>query len=116
MLGRALLVGEASGALQDQLDAELLPGKLLGFFDRRDLDLLTVDFERIALCVDRPRKAAVHRVVLEQVRQRLGVGDVVDADKLDLGLFRHRGGAQHVAPDAPEPVDPYPNRHDSPLS
>ena len=89
VLGRALLIGEAPCALEHELDAEFLPGKLLGFFDRRDPDQLAVDFERIALCVDRPRKAAVHRVVLEQVRQRLGVGDVVDGDELERALLPH---------------------------
>ena len=54
-------------------------------------------------------------VVLQQMGQRFGIGDVVDADELNLGLLRHGGRAQYVAADSSEPVDPYPHRHDCSL-
>ena len=44
------------------------------------------------------------RVVLEQVGQRLVVGQVVDADDLDVGA-RRDDGAEEVAADAAEAVD-----------
>ena len=45
----------------------------------------------------------MHRVVLQQVGQRGGVGQIVDGHEVDV-LVLH-GGAHDVAADAPEPVD-----------
>ncbi len=52
---------------------------------------------------------AEHRVVLEEMGQRGGVGQVVDRDEIDL-LVPHRG-AHDVAPDPPEPVDAHFDGH-----
>ena len=49
------------------------------------------------------REVAEDRVVLQQVRERCGVGDVVDGDDVDV-VVRQRG-AHDVAADAPESVD-----------
>ena len=59
---------------------------------------------------------AVGRVVLEEVGVGGGGDQVVDADHLDRSVPSAaaaccEGGPQEVAPDTPEPVDPYPNRH-----
>ena len=54
-------------------------------------------------------EAAVHGVVLEQMRQRLGVGDVVDGDELDVALAD--AGAQDVATDASKAIDPNLDAH-----
>jgi hypothetical protein len=48
-------------------------------------------------------EAAEDRVVLEQVGQSGGVGDVVDGHELQGRVAG--GGPDHVAADAPEPVD-----------
>jgi hypothetical protein len=64
-----------------------------------------VDDEAVVGRLDRPRIRAEDRVVPQQVRERRVVGDVVDGDPLDVGLGRHPG-AEHVAPDAAEAVDP----------
>ena len=50
------------------------------------------------------------RVVVEQVRQRLDVGEVVDADDVDVGAGREQS-AEVVAADAAEAVDTNPNGH-----
>ena len=52
----------------------------------------------------------VGRVVLEQVGQGLGRGQVVDGDHLDVGP-EQAGRPQVVAADAPEAVDPDPYGH-----
>ena len=49
-------------------------------------------------------QGAEHRVVLQQVRERRGAGEVVDGNEVD-GLVTHRC-THDVAPDSPEPVDP----------
>ena len=111
LLGGGAL-GEPSGALQYQLDAEVLPGKFLRLLDGRHLERFAVHHEAVAFDLDRAREAPVHRVVLEQVGERLGIGDVVDGDELEVALIPEDGRAQHVAPDATEPVDAHTHGHD----
>ena len=55
-------------------------------------------------------EAAQDRVVLEQVREHRVVGQVVDADDLDVGA-RGADGAEEVAADAAESVDTYADSH-----
>ena len=55
---------------------------------------------------------AVHRVVLEQVRERLRVGEIVDGDELDVGNALLLGGADDLPADAAEAVDADANGHD----
>ena len=59
--------------------------------------------------------AAQHRVVLEQVRERGGVRQVVDRDDVDVGAGLLRG-AEEVAADAAEAVDADANGHALPSS
>ena len=47
---------------------------------------------------------AVHRVVLEEVRERRGLVEIVDGDELQVFLALERR-AQHAAADAAKPVD-----------
>ena len=70
----------------------------------QDEDLVAVDDEAVVGELDRARVRAEDRVVAQQVRQRLVVGEVVDGDPLDVGLCR-LGGAEHVTADAAEAVD-----------
>src|SRR5947207_2941539 len=67
--------------------------------------LLAVHHQRGVADVDRARVGPERRVVLEQLAQRPGVGEVVDGDPLDVGSALP-GGAEGVAPDASEAVDP----------
>ena len=57
-----------------------------------------------SLSVDLAGEATEDRVVLEQVREGPGVGEVVDRDEVDVraGCLR---GAEDVAPDPSEAVD-----------
>ena len=105
-------LGEAAGALEHQLHPELLPGELLGFLDGRHLERLAVHEEPVALDLHGAGETAVDGVVLEQVGQRLGVGDVVDGDELEVGLVREHGGAQHIASDPAEPVNAHSHGHE----
>jgi hypothetical protein len=54
------------------------------------------------------RQGAERRVVLQQVRERGRVRDVVDADDLDVALARD---AEEAPADPPESVDAHPYRH-----
>src|SRR5205814_1063965 len=90
--------------------AQLTPRQGGGIALGQHAQLGTVDLEAIAGDLDRPRVVAEDRVVLEQVPERLGIGEVVDGDPLDVGPLLLRG-AEHVAADATETVDPDPYGH-----
>jgi hypothetical protein len=58
----------------------------------------------------------VHRVVLEEVRERLGIREVVDGNDFDIRNLLLLRRAEDLPPDAPEAVDSYTNGHpDSPF-
>ena len=79
-------------------------GSAAGIALGEHLERRAVDRDRLAVDLDLAREAAEDRVVLEQVGERLRVGEVVDGDELEVGAGRV-GGAEDVAADAPEAVD-----------
>ncbi len=52
-----------------------------------------------------PVKRPEDRIVLQHVRERLGVGEIVRGDEFDIGVVQ--AGANDVSSDAAEAVDPY---------
>src|SRR5207245_1191602 len=106
---------EPAGTLEHEVHAQRLPRELLGLLDRRHFDRLAVDDQRIALRLDGAREPAVDGIVLQEMRERLGVGDVVHRHELERLLLHEHRGPEHVAPDATEPVDPDTHCHGSPL-
>jgi len=57
-------------------------------------------------------EVAEHRVVLEQMRERMRTREIVDGDEIDI-LVAERG-PHDVPPDAPESIDPDPYSHRCP--
>ena len=103
VLGGAVAVGEDAGRLEHDVDAERLPRQLRRILQREHLELVAVDGDAIARGRDVGLEIAQDRVVLEQVRERFGVGEVVDGDDVDRVVVHRR--AHDVAADAAEPVD-----------
>ena len=101
---RLVLRGEAARRLDHDLHAEVAPRDLGGIGDGEDAQLLAVDGDAVVGVLDVVRDRAMHRVVLQQIRERRGVGEIVDGDEFDVELSLERG-ADHVASDAPETVD-----------
>ena len=110
VLGGGGALGEAAGGLDDDVGAEVAPRQLGGIGLGGDADALAVDDERVLFDLHGPRIRAVDGVVLEQVTQRLGVRQVVDADELDVCAVSLRG-ADDEAADAAEAVDAYAHSH-----
>jgi hypothetical protein len=108
--GRLGAHGEAARGLDHDVGAELAPGQLGRVGLGGDADALAVDDERVLLDLNRTRVHAVDRVVLEQVTQRPRVGQVVDADELDVGAVP-LGGADDETSDTAEAVDAYTHGH-----
>src|SRR5215216_7449457 len=107
MLARPLAVGEPSVVFNDEIDSEILPGQLFGIFRRENLDRLAVNQDPIFLRLDGALEHAMDRIVLEQMRERLCVGEVVDCDELEFLVVQRR--TKYVPSDAAEAInaDPY---------
>src|SRR5262249_34272003 len=86
-----------------------LPRQRAGIALGEHLDRLLPDDQGIAFRAYVLVEPAVDRVVAQQVRQRLGVRDVVDGHELEPGLAET--GSKHVAADTPEAVDADTDRH-----
>ena len=80
-------VGEEAGRLDDDVDAEVLPRQRARVALGEHLDGLAVDDDGLSSASTDFAEPAEDGVVLEQVRQRRGVGEVVDADDLDVGAL-----------------------------
>lgn len=97
-------VGEAAGRLEDDLHAELGPGKLRRLALGEHLDAVAVDDEGVAVDAHRTAEATRGRVEGEQSREGGRLRQVVHGHDLEVGVALEQC-AQHVASDAAESVD-----------
>ena len=109
MLGGGVAVGEEAGRLEHDVDAEVLPRQLRRIAQRQHLELVAVDRDAVVLGLDVRVQVAEHRVVLQQVRERVRARQIVDRDEVDVLVAERR--AHDVAADAAEPVDADPDSH-----
>src|SRR5207247_4813893 len=98
-----LPIREPPGGLDHQVHAKVFPGQFLRVFLGENLDRLAVHDEVVIVSFDGCFQGPVNRVILQEIGQRLGVREVIDREKIQLGIAQRR--PQHVAPDPPEPVD-----------
>ena len=103
--------GEDAGALHRDVDAERLVRQLGRILDRRHLDLLAVDDQRVAVDADFVGETAVHAVEAQQVGVGLDRAEIVDRNHFNVFAAGLGDGAQHQSPDASEPVDRNLYRH-----
>src|SRR6267154_117136 len=73
------------------------------FAVRKDLDRLAVQGDQVLTGSKVARQVAENGVVLEQMRQGAGRGEIVDSDKFEIGFTKR--SAKNVAADAAEAVD-----------
>src|SRR5690606_16121782 len=90
--------------LDDDVDTELAPGQVRRVTLGERADGLAVDRDRVVVVRDVTGDAAEHGVVLQQVRERLVVGQVVHCHDLDVGT-RLQDRTQVVPADSAEAVD-----------
>src|SRR5262245_22177983 len=106
MFLRSGAIGEAAGALEYEIDAELLPRQLLHVGDVRHRELAAIDAERFAQHLHGAWKLAMRAVVTGQVRKCVDVGQFVEGDDLECrGTVAFEIGAQHTAPNATQSID-----------
>src|SRR6266508_236443 len=110
MLRGPVAIGEEAGRLDYHVYAEIAPGEAAGVALRQDLDLLALDGDRPVACAHVLAELSQDGVVLEQVRHRGRVAEVVRRDDLEVPTALEVR-AKEVAPDPPETVDPNPNSH-----
>jgi hypothetical protein len=96
-------VGEPAGGLDDHFGADAAPVDLGGILDGEDLQHIILNVDRVAVGLDVLLQGAEDRVVLQQVRERLRVGQVIGGHELDLRI--RQGRAEHIPPDTAEAVD-----------
>ena len=84
VLGGVLGVGESAGGFHHHLRAHAGPIELGRVLDGEDLDFLTVHRDGIGIGGDFGAERSEHRVVLEQVRQRFRIGQIVDRDEFHV--------------------------------
>ena len=109
VLHAQLLGGEETGRLDDEVDADLTPGQVRRIALGQDVHRLSVTGDLGVAGLDRAGVAAVHGVVLQEVRQRGSRCQVVDGD--DLVAVALLDDAEDKPPDAAKTVDRYPDRH-----
>jgi hypothetical protein len=111
VLARVVGLGEDAGRFDDDVAAEVAPAEGCRVLLGEHLDRLVPDADAVVDDAHVLGELAENRVVLEQVGQRLVVGEVVDRQHLDIGSGVGQHRAEHVASDAPETVDAYPSGH-----
>ena len=104
VLARVGRLGEEAGRLDDDVHAELAPRQLRRVTLGEDLDRGAADRDPVVGDRDVRRIATEDRVVLEQMRHRLHVAEVVRGDELDVGTCGVEGAVE-VAADPAEAVD-----------
>ena len=105
--------GEEARAFQRDVDVQLFVGQFGRVLDRRDLDRPAPGVDRVAGDRHLVRKAAMHRVVAQQMGVGLDGAEIVDRHDLEVGAAGLDDIAQHVAPDASESVDRHSQSHGS---
>src|SRR5258708_32618388 len=111
MRGGLVLGDEEAGAFERDVYAHVLPRKLRWVALGVDLDLAIAEADRVALDRDPAGKAAMHRVVAQQMCVGLDRAEIVERDHFDVLAAGLGDGAQDVAADAAKPVDGDPDGH-----
>src|SRR5439155_9515076 len=101
---RLLALGELAGALENDVDAHILPRKRRRVRLAEGPNRLPSDLDPAITRLEPLRPGSVHRVVGQEMSERLRVGDVVHRDEIagDVALERR---PDDQSPDAAEPVD-----------
>ena len=95
--------GEKSGRFQHHIHPQFFPRQIARVALLEDFDLVTAHDDVFIVVADLAVELAMNRVPFEQMRQGMGIGEIVDrANALDLFLCHC---AQDIAPDAAEAVN-----------
>ena len=110
VLLRGFFGQEQAGGFDDDVSADFVPLQVSRVALLRQADFFAVDDEHVALDRHGALEAAMHRVVLQHVRQVVRLQQVVDAHDFDVAEVLHRS-AKHHAADTAKAVDTNLDRH-----
>ena len=108
---RLLVREEQTRGLDDDLGADVTPLEGGRILLSREADRLAVDDEVRSVDLDVMRKDAVHGIVLQHVREVIGIEEVVDADHFDVVREVLDRRAENHAADTAEAVYANLNSH-----
>ena len=97
-------VGEETGGLNDDVDAQLTPGKVRRIPLGEGLDLLAADLDGVIVVGDFFGEASEDGVVLQEMGEGLVVSEIVDGNHLEVSAGCDKC-AEVVAADAAKAVD-----------
>jgi len=110
------LAGVEAGALQNDVDAQLAPGAILSILNCVDGDLLAVDddvilasLNGVLVLANLAQERALCGVVLQQVSQHSGAGQIVDGDDFVTVSLEHLTESQTA--DTAKTIDSNFNSH-----
>src|SRR5690606_8314044 len=103
-------VGETTGRLDDDVDAQVAPGEVGGIALFEDLDGLATDGDRVTRVRDLDAQGAADGVVLQEVRESRVIGEVVDCNDLDVSVLCE-SRTKEITSDTTEAVDTDLDRH-----
>ncbi len=103
-------LGEEAGGLDDDVNVELAPGEVGRIALGEHLDGFAANNQVAVNNLNACGQAAGHGVVLEQVRQGLGAGQVVYGNNFNVCTLC-QSGAEVVTANAAEPVDTNTSSH-----
>ena len=111
-----LFAGVEAGALQNNVNADLAPRAILSILNGVDFDLLAIDddgilssFDGVLVLTDLAQERALSGVVLEQVSQHLGAGQVIDGNNFVALSLKHLTESQTA--DTAKTIDSNFNSH-----
>ncbi len=104
-------VGEPSRGLEHHVHSQVLPRQLRRILLRQHLHFVAIDDDGALGGLDIAIEAAMHRIVFQQVRQGLRIGEVVHCHEVQLSPTQLLCRPDHVSTDAPEPIDSNPYCH-----
>ena len=96
--------GEKAGGFHDDFRANRGPIELGGILHAKNLEALSFHGDAVVRVSDLVGQIAQHGIILQQMRERFCVRNVIHRDKLDVLVVDSR--AHDVASDAAEAVDP----------
>src|SRR5271166_1908962 len=101
------LRGEESGRFDHHLHAEILPWELGWVALGEDLERLAVHHNSGTFSANLLNQSAMNRVILQEVSQGRGIGDVVDGNNLKRILML-QGSAVKQSANSSKSIDSYP--------
>src|SRR5690606_35974549 len=99
-----LRFGKPPGRLDDDIDAEIAPRQRGRILLLEHLDRPLANLDLVAVVADGFLETPCHGVVLEQVRKRVVVGEVIDRNKLEIAPLCECCSIE-IAADSSEAVD-----------